>query len=464
MSPQPPDPLRGLPGVHEVLEQPALAELRRSLDHDLLVAEIRERLADHRGALRSGTAREPPDAAALAIETAAAVAAWGEPAMRPVINLTGTLLHTNLGRAPLSRAAVAAMDRAAATADVEYDLGRGTRGDRDQRVAPLLTRLTGAEAATVVNNNAAAVFLALNTLACGEPVVVSRGELVEIGGSFRMPDIVRHSGCELREVGTTNRTHPRDYREALAAGGRVLLKAHTSNYQVVGFTREVPLERLVDLGREHGVPVVADLGSGALVDTGRWGLAGEPTVQGAIEAGADLVTFSGDKLLGGPQAGLVAGRAEWIQALKRNPLKRALRCDKVTLAALGATLGAYLHPDHVEENLPTYRMIGRSVSEVEELAQHLLPYIQRWAGGRARAEVVDGESQVGSGSLPGTTLPTRLIALTPETGPATALAESLRGLEPPVVGRVSGGRVLLDPRGLLDEEALLRALGTGAGE
>ncbi len=458
MSSPPPDPLRGLPAVHEVLEQPPLAEIRRSLDHDLLVAEIRKRLADHREALQSGTARKSPDAAALATETAEAVAAWEGPTVRAVINLTGTLLHTNLGRAPLSEAAVAAMERAAATADVEYDLGHGTRGDRDQRVAPLLTRLTGAEAATVVNNNAAAVLLALSTLARGEPVVVSRGELVEIGGSFRIPDIMRHSGCRLREVGTTNRTHPRDYREALEAGGRVLLKAHTSNYRVVGFTREVPLERLVALGREHGVPTVADLGSGALVDTGRWGLEGEPTVQGAIAAGADLVTFSGDKLLGGPQAGLLVGRAEWIRALKRNPLKRALRCDKVTLAALGETLRAYLHPDRLEEALPTYRMIGRPVSEVDELAQRLLPHLQRWAGDRARAEIVDGESQVGSGSLPGATLPTRLIALTPETGPATALAESLRALEPPVVGRVSGGRVLLDPRGLLEENALLQAL------
>ena len=450
--------LAALPAVHEVIEHPALAALRATFDHALLVAEIQARLGAHRAALRSGARRAPPTAKELVEEVVAAVATWRAPRVKPVINLTGTLLHTNLGRAPLSAEAVQAMVRAAATVNLEYDLNAGRRGDRDTLVEELLCRLTGAEAATVVNNNAAAVYLALNTLANRKRVAVSRGELVEIGDSFRMPDIIVKSGCRLLEVGTTNRTHLKDYAEALEEDAALLLKVHTSNYRIQGFTKEVPLAKLVELGRKQQVPVVVDLGSGALVDLARFGLPGEPTVQETVHAGADVVTFSGDKLLGGPQAGFIVGRAEWIKRIKRNPMKRALRCDKLRLAALEATLRAYLSPATITQTLPAYRMIGRSIDEIEQLAQVLHPHVARWAGERARVEVVAGESQVGSGSLPEAALPTRLIALTPLKGDAEDLARALRALGPPVIGRVHGGKLLLDLRALLDPETLISAL------
>jgi L-seryl-tRNA(Ser) seleniumtransferase len=272
-----------------------------------------------------------------------------------------------------------------------------------------------------------------------------------------MPDIIVKSGCRLLEVGTTNRTHLKDYAQALDEGAALLLKVHTSNYRIQGFTKEVPLARLVELGRKHQVPVVVDLGSGALVDLARFGLPGEPTVQETVRAGADVVTFSGDKLLGGPQAGFIVGRAEWIKRIKRNPMKRALRCDKLRLAALEATLRAYLSPATLEQTLPAYRMIGRSIEEIAQLAQVLRPHVARWAGERARVEVVAGESQVGSGSLPEAALPTRLIALTPHAGDTEELARALRRLTPPVIGRVHGGKVLLDLRALLDPEMLIAA-------
>ncbi len=450
--------LAALPAVHAVLEHPALAAERVRLDHALLVAEIQARLAAHRERLRSGARRAPPTSEEVAEEVLAAVAAWRTPRLAPVINLTGTLLHTNLGRAPLSAEAVQAMVRATATVNLEYDLDAGRRGDRDTLIEELLCRLTGAEAATVVNNNAAAVYLALNTLANRKRVAVSRGELVEIGDSFRMPDIIVKSGCRLLEVGTTNRTHLKDYAEALEAGAALLLKVHTSNYRIQGFTKEVPLARLVELGRKRRVPVVADLGSGALLDLARFGLPGEPTVQETVRAGTDVVTFSGDKLLGGPQAGFIVGRAEWIRRIKRNPMKRALRLDKLRLAALEATLRSYLSPATIEQTLPAYRMIGRRIEEIEQMAQAMRPHVERWAGERARVEIIAGESQVGSGSLPAAGLPTRLVALTPLQGGAEGLARELRRLAPPVIARVHGGRVLLDLRALLEPDSLIAAL------
>ncbi|OGI54220.1 MAG: L-seryl-tRNA(Sec) selenium transferase [Candidatus Muproteobacteria bacterium RIFCSPHIGHO2_12_FULL_60_33] len=453
--------LATLPAVYEILAHPRLAALAAKTDHALLVAEIQRRLAQHREALRAdgGT---PPDADAVAAEVAKIVEGWFEPRLKPVINLTGTLLHTNLGRAPLSEAAVAAMTAASGTVNLEYDLGRGKRGDRDTLIEELLCRLSGAEAATIVNNNAAAVYLTLNTLADRKRVAVSRGELVEIGDSFRIPDIVKKSGCKLMEVGTTNRTHPADYQRALEEGATVLLKVHASNYRIQGFTHEVSLVELVALGRKHNVPVVTDLGSGAFVDMRRWGLAGEPTVQESVAAGADVVTFSGDKLLGGPQAGLIVGRVEAIKRIKRNPMKRALRCDKLILAALEATLRAYLSPATIEQSLPAYRLIGRPLAEIERLMQDVLPPIERWAAGRAGVAVEPGRSQVGSGSLPDQTLETRIIALTPLRGSPETLAQALRELRPPVIGRVHGGKVLLDLRGLPDAQPLIEALAAAA--
>ncbi len=453
-----PTNLAELPAVHEVLEHPVLSAERARLDHALLVAEIQAHLSAHRERLRAGARHAPPTTREVADEVVAAVGAWRAPRVVPVINLTGTLLHTNLGRAPLSTEAAQAAVQAAGTVNLEYDLAAGRRGDRDTLVEELVCRLTGAEAATVVNNNAAAVYLALNTLADGHGVAVSRGELVEIGDSFRMPDIVRKSGCRLMEVGTTNRTHLKDYAQALGEGAALLLKVHTSNYRIQGFTKEVPLEKLVELGRSHAVAVVADLGSGALVNPTHFGLPNEPTVQETVRAGADVVTFSGDKLLGGPQAGFIVGRVEWIQRIKRNPMKRALRLDKLRLAALEATLRAYLSPATVEQALPAYRIIGRGIEAIEHLAQEMLPHVARWAGARAEVTIVAGESQVGSGSAPETALPSRLIALAPREGDAEDLACELRRLTPPVIGRVHGGKLLLDVRALLEPETLIAAL------
>lgn len=460
MASEPLKNLAALPAVYEVLEHPALGAWRERVEHRLLVAEIQRCLAGHREALRGGGA--PPETGAVAREVARSVADWFEPRLKPVINLTGTLLHTNLGRAPLSETAVAAMAAASGTVNLEYDLARGKRGDRDTLVEELLCRLSGAEAATVVNNNAAAVYLALNTLADRKRVAVSRGELVEIGDSFRIPDIVKKSGCKLMEIGTTNRTHLADYQRALEESAAVLLKVHASNYRVQGFTHEVPLTELVALGRKHGVPIVTDLGSGAFVDMRRWGLAGEPTVQESVAAGADVVTFSGDKLLGGPQTGIVVGRAEYIKRLKRNPMKRALRCDKLILAALEATLRAYLSPAALEQSLPAYALIGRSLDEIRKLVDTVLPHVERWAAGRATVTIEPGRSQVGSGSLPDQTLETLLIALIPLRGSPEALAKELRGLRPPVIGRVHGGKVLLDLRGLFEAQPLIEALKTAS--
>lgn len=456
--------LAELPAVHEILAHPRLAALAVEADHALLVAEIQACLERHRALLRAGRRKSTPSADDVAVEVAAAEAAWKAPSLRPVINLSGTLLHTNLGRAPLSAEAVEAMTRAAGTVNLEYDLEAGKRGDRDDHAEGLLRRLTGAEAATVVNNNAAALYLALNTLANRGRVVVSRGELVEIGASFRMPDIIRASGCRLVEVGTTNRTHLSDYAKALDEGGRLLLKVHTSNYRIVGFASEVPLAELVKLGHARDVPVVADLGSGALVDMRRYGVAGEPTVREAVQAGADLVTFSGDKLLGGPQAGVIVGRAEHLKRVKRNPMKRALRCDKLRLAALGATLRAYLSPRTLDEALPAYRMMARSLAEIEALAATMRPHIERWLGDRAYVEAMAGQSQIGSGAAPDAAIPTVVLALTPRRGTAAQLAAALRMLTPPVVGRLHEGKLLLDMRPLLDPEPLIAALnGAGAG-
>ncbi len=454
---------RELPAVHQVLAHPRLVTLQQRLDHAYLVEEVRACLDAHRRILEQNAEGAAPPLDVLAEQVAARAEQWLQPRLQPVINLTGTLLHTNLGRSPISDTAIEAIRRASGAVNLEYDLAKGRRGDRDELVEELLCRLTGAEAATVVNNNAAAVYLVLNTLARGRRIAVGRGELVEIGDSFRMPDLIRSSGCKLMEVGTTNRTHLEDYRDALDAGASLLLKVHTSNYRIEGFVHEVPLHELVGLGREKGVPVVADLGSGALVDMARWGLSRGPTVRDTIDAGADLVTFSGDKLLGGPQAGLIVGRREWVRRIKRNPTRRALRCDKLRLAALEPTLRAFLSPGTLDKELPVYRLIARPLQEIADLADGVRAAFERWASGRAQVEVIPGHTQVGSGSLPGDTLTTRLIALTPCGVSVDAVARALRALSPPVIGRINAGKVLLDMRCLLDPEPLLRALAANDG-
>jgi L-seryl-tRNA(Ser) seleniumtransferase len=373
--------------------------------------------------------------------------------LRPVFNLTGTVLHTNLGRAQLPEEAVEAMAAAAREAvNLEYDLDAGKRGERDDHVEALLCRLTGAEAATVVNNNAAALLLALNTLAARKEVPVSRGELIEIGGSFRLPDIMARSGCRLREIGTTNRTHLADYAGAIGPKTGLVLKVHPSNYAIEGFTSAVSETELAKLCRSSSLPFAVDLGSGALVDLGRFGLPHEPTVQEVLAQGADLVAFSGDKLLGGPQAGIVAGRASLIEAMRKNPLKRALRLDKIALAGLAAVLRLYLDPDRLAKRVPTLRMLARPLQDIQGMAQRLRPHLNKTF---ERVEAIDCESQVGSGALPAQRLPSAGLAITP--GDAR-LAARFRKLPIPVIGRLQDGAFILDLRCLENEAAFLSQL------
>jgi len=377
--------------------------------------------------------------------------------LRPVVNGTGVIIHTNLGRAPLSAAARAAIEGVSrGYSTLEYDLQAGQRGHRTLHAERLLCELTGAEAALVVNNNAGAVLLALSGLAQGQGVIISRGQLVEIGGGFRVPDVMVQSGARLIEVGTTNRTHLRDY--ALALDGHedvaLILRAHHSNFRILGFTTEPGLGDLVALGAERDMPVMDDLGSGALLDTADFGLMHEPTVQESVAAGAAVVCFSGDKLLGGPQAGVIVGQARYVDPLKRHPLARALRADKLCLVGLQATLLHYLK-DEATAEVPVWRMIATPLAEIERRAR-------RWQGNLRRAgvqaELVDGRSTVGGGSLPGETLPTKLVAL-PVAHP-NRLAAALRAADPPVVARIEEDRLVLDPRTVLpeDERELLRAI------
>ncbi len=452
------NPLRALPSVDRVLADPRLEPYAARLRPEVITHAVRQELARIREALRSGRATAAPeDIPAL---VAARLDALLVPSLRRVINATGVILHTNLGRAPLADEAIEAMARAAAGyTNLEFDLDEGARGSRFTHLEPLLTAVTGAEAGIAVNNNASAVLLALAALCHDREVIVSRGQLVEIGGGFRIPDVMRQSGAILVEVGTTNRTRLADYANAITERTAALLRVHASNFRVVGFTESVPIEALATLARERGLLLIDDLGSGALLDTAAFGLAHEPMPQESVAAGADVVLFSGDKLLGGPQAGIAVGTHDTISRMRRHPLARAVRMDKASIAGLAVTLRAYLSGTAVER-LPVWQMIATPVSVLARRAR-------RWVRAVGEgASVVETRSMVGGGSLPEESLPTRALALTPPRGvSADELALRLRRHDPPVVARIDNERVILDPRTVdpRDDRIVVAALRAALG-
>lgn len=446
------DELRKLPSVDRLLQSEAVAALAARWGHDLTVGATREALDATRTEVLEGA--DCPSVHDLADDVARRLAARLRPTLLPAVNATGVIVHTNLGRAPLSAEARAAMDAVAVGySNLEYDLEAGRRGSRYVHAEEILCRLTGAEAALVVNNNAAALLLMLMTFARGREVIISRGQLVEIGGGFRIPDVMRQSGAILVEVGTTNRTYTRDYDAAITAASAALMRVHRSNFRLVGFVHEPTLTEMVDLAKARELLLFDDLGSGTLLDTGAYGLVHEPTIQESVEAGVSLVSCSGDKLLGGPQAGLILGRSELIAELKRFPLTRALRVDKTTLAGLQATLRHYLLGEAADK-VPVWRMISQDEETLRKRAQ---AWIRKLGGLGVEAQIVPGRSAVGGGSLPGETLPTYLVALA--TPSPDTLAARLRAGEPPVITRIEDDRLVLDPRTVLaKQEAKLHVL------
>lgn len=455
--------LRKIPKVDELLtlaeETGRMAAVTDIIPPAAVRDAIRDELEALRGNILAGDLTELPEK--KAILDAACTRAYGEQrsSLRRVVNGTGVVLHTNLGRSLLSWQAVSAVEEVARNySTLEYDVDSGSRGSRHDHIDNLLASVTGAEAAMVVNNNAAAVLLILSAMGRGGEVITSRGELVEIGGSFRIPEIMTQCGCTLREVGTTNKTHLFDYEDAIGPETRALLRVHTSNYRIVGFSERPGLAELVELGRKHDLPVIEDLGSGSLVDLTAFGIHGEPTVQQSVKAGVDVISFSGDKLLGGPQAGLILGKRAYIEKLKRHPLARALRVDKMTIAALRETLYAYQDPAWAKCNIPVLRMLGASGEELRGRAEKLRLALE---GFGCAARVVETEGQVGGGSCPTQLLKSWAVAVDPGKLTADQLAEALRRPYPHIIGRISQGQYLLDVRTLTDDDfsAIARRLG-----
>ena len=441
--------LRSLPKVDEVLRQPAIAAL--DLPQSVITDLVRQRIDGLRRRVLDSDLQTLPSMEDLCAEICTAAKAAAKPSLRPVINATGITLHTNLGRACLSEKAVqAAADAARRYSTLEYDVESGQRGSRYSHVEKLLCKITGAEAAMVVNNNAAAVLLILSALGKGGEVITSRGELVEIGGSFRIPEIMEQCGCSLREVGATNKTHLRDYERAICEDTRALLKVHTSNFRIMGFTESVSLQELVELGKQTGLPVIEDLGSGCFFDLETLGIHDEPTVMNSVKAGVDIISFSGDKLLGGPQAGIILCKEKWIKTLKSHPLTRAMRVDKMTLAALEATLDTYLDPEKAQQEIPTIRMLAIDPALLKLRAEAL--YEKLTALG-VTCQVIPEQDQVGGGSVPTQLLPTWAVAVDPQNVTVDGLEERLRKeTDIPIIGRIVKDRYLLDTRTLWEED------------
>jgi L-seryl-tRNA(Ser) seleniumtransferase len=457
------NPFRHLPSVARLLELPPLVAARERHPHDLIAAAARAEVESLRARLAAG---ETPhlDPTAAAERVAAKLDADAAPAIRPVINATGVVLHTNLGRSPLhEEAARAAYEAARGYLNLELDLATGKRSSRQGNVRAGICAVTGAEAATAVNNCAAATVIVLRTVAAGKEVVVSRGQLIEIGGSFRIPDIMAVSGATLREVGTTNITRLADYEKAIGPNTAALMRVHTSNYRVRGFTESVDLPELVELGRRHNIPVIDDAGSGQAIDLTPFDLPGEPLLSRSVAAGADLVLFSGDKLLGGPQAGIIAGRADLVRKIEKDPLMRAFRLDKMTLAALEATLRLYRDPERAVRELPTLRMLTATYAEVRQRTDAFAARLRGLQG--LTVDVRDDVAYVGGGSLPDVAVPTAVIVLAVKDVSETELAARLRRGTPAVVGRVQDGKLLLDLRTVFErqEDTLLRAIGAAVG-
>lgn len=449
--------LRKIPKVDEVLLSEEIKSLLSRYPRFLVVEAIQKIINSYRSFILS-----PETDQNLLKETNINLSAEAveknilslfKPNLKRVINASGVILHTNLGRAPLSRDSLSHLIEVSSSySNLEFDLERGVRGKRHEHLQPILTRLTGAESALIVNNNAAAVLLVLNTLAAGKEVVISRGELIEIGGSFRIPEVMRASGAKLVEVGTTNKTYLEDYCRAKNENTALLLKVHTSNYRIQGFTAEVSLAELVRYGKENELPVMYDIGSGCFLDLSLYSLQKEPTVKDAIDTGVDIVTFSGDKLLGGPQAGIIVGKKDYILKMEKNPLLRALRVDKLTLSALEATLIAYLDEKGIKDKLPVMKILTQPLDKIRRKAKRIHNFIKNELSSFLKSEVKKENSQVGGGALPLQELPTWVVALTPLTISLNQFEEKLRKSDPPIIGRISNGKIILDPRTIDDRE------------